>query len=105
MLFKVISGIILFFNVIGYLLIWVQMDKNINFTMKNSILNKVIFILSLLGGFIGTYLAARMFGYAVGEKWFNIILKRIIALKLLIILGLIIHYNVDFTQLNLLNIY
>mgnify|MGYP000989827662 CR=1 FL=1 len=32
MLFKVISGIILFFNVIGYLLIWVQMDKNINFT-------------------------------------------------------------------------
>ena len=62
MLFKVISGIILFFNVIGYLLIWVQMDKNINFTMKNSILNKVIFILSLLGGFIGTYLAARMFG-------------------------------------------
>ena len=69
--------------------------------MKNSILNKVIFILSLLGGFIGTYLAARMFGYAVGEKWFNIILKRIIALELLIILGLIIHYNVDFTQLNL----
>ena len=101
MLFKVISGIILFFNVIGYLLIWVQMDKNINFTMKNSILNKVIFILSLFGGFIGTYLAARMFGYAVGEKWFNIILKRTIALELLIILGLIIHYNVDFTQLNL----
>ena len=101
MLFKVISGIILFFNVIGYLLIWVQMDKNINFTMKNSILNKVIFILSVLGGLIGTYLAARMFGYAVGEKWFNIILKRIIALELLIILGLIIHYNVDFTQLNL----
>ena len=46
-----------------------------------------------------------MFGYAVGEKWFNIILKRIIALELLIILGLIIHYNVDFTQLNLQNIY
>ena len=105
MLFKVISGIILSPNVIGYLLIWVQMDKNIDFTMKNSILNKVIFILSLLGGFIGTYLAARMFGYAVGEKWFNIILKRIIALELLIILGLIRHYNADFTQLNPLNTY
>ena len=27
---KIISGVILFFNVIGYLLIWMQMDKNVS---------------------------------------------------------------------------
>lgn len=105
MLFKVISGIILFFNVIGYLLIWMQMDKNVSIKMKDSILNKIIGALSLLGGFIGVYLAARMFGFAVGEKWFNIILKRFIALELLVILGFVIYYNVDFSQLNLQSIY
>ena len=89
---KIISGVILFFNVIGYLLIWMQMDK-------------IIGALSLLGGFIGVYLAARMFGFAVGEKWFNIILKRFIALELLVILGFVIYYNVEFSQLNLQSIY
>ena len=39
---KIISGVILFFNVIGYLLIWMQMDKNVSIKMKDSILNKII---------------------------------------------------------------
>ena len=93
---KIISGVILFFNVIGYLLIWMQMDKNVSIKMKDSILNKIIGALSLLGGFIGVYLAARMF---------NMILKRFIALELLVILGFVIYYNVDFSQLNLQSIY
>lgn len=100
MLLKVISGIILFFNVVGYLLIWMQMDKNVNVKIKDSIINKLIVLLSILGGFIGIYLAARMFGFAVGEKWFNIILKRVIGLELLIIIGVAIYYNVDFSQIN-----
>ena len=101
---KIISGVILFFNVIGYLLIWMQIDKNVSIKMKDSILNKIIGALSLLGGFIGVYLAARMFGFAGGERWFNII-KRFIALELLVILGFVIYYNVDFSQLNLQSIY
>ena len=100
MLLKVISGIILFFNVVGYLLIWMQMDKNVNVKIKDSIINKLIVLLSILGGFIGIYLAARMFGFAVGEKWFNIILKRVIGLELLIIIGVAIYYNLDFSQIN-----
>lgn len=98
---KIIIGIILFLNFVGYLLIWLQANKNIPIEMNEKIFNKIIVLISIVGGFIGVYLSAEMYGFETGRRWFNVILKRIVFFEVLIIVILVIYFLKDYYDVNI----
>ncbi len=86
---SIIVGVFFALNLISILLIWFRMNTPFLDKINEKILNVILFILSVCGGFIGVYLGREMFGYktATGklEKWMTktLILEVIILLIVL----------------------
>ena len=86
---SIIVGVFFALNLITILLIWFRLKTPFLDKINEKILNIILFILSLCGGFIGVYLGREMFGYktATGrlEKWMTkaLILEVIIILIVL----------------------
>jgi uncharacterized membrane protein YsdA (DUF1294 family) len=70
---SIIVGVFFALNLISILLIWFRLNTPFMDKLNEVVLNIILFILSLCGGFIGVYLGREMFGYktATGrlEKW------------------------------------
>ena len=83
---SIIVGVFFTLNLISILLIWIRLKTPFIDKLDERILNIILFILSLCGGFIGVYLGREMFGYktATGklEKW----MTKVLILEVIIIL-------------------
>ena len=83
---SIIVGVFFALNLISILLIWFRLNTPFMDKLNEAVLNIILFILSLCGGFIGVYLGREMFGYktATGrlEKW----MTKVLILEVIIIL-------------------
>lgn len=83
---SIIVGVFFALNLITILLIWFRLNTKFIDGLNEKILNVILFLLSLCGGFIGVYLGREMFGYktATGklEKW----MTKVLVLEVIILL-------------------
>ncbi len=70
---SIIVGAFFALNLITILLIWFRLNTKFIDGINEKVLNTILFIMSLIGGFIGVYLGREMFGYKTTsgclEKW------------------------------------
>lgn len=82
---SIIVGVFFALNLISILLIWFRLNTPFLDKINETILNIILFVLALIGGFIGVYLGREMFGYktATGklEKW----MTKVLILEVIII--------------------
>ena len=83
---SIIVGVFFALNLITILLIWFRLKTQFLDKINEKILNIILFVLSIIGGFIGVYLGREMFGYKTEtgrlEKW----LTKTLILEVIIIL-------------------
>ena len=83
---SVIVGVFFALNLITILLIWFRLKTQFLDKINEKVLNIVLFVLAIIGGFIGVYLGREMFGYKTEtgrlEKW----LTKTLILEVIIIL-------------------
>ena len=82
---SIIVGVFFALNLISILLIWFRLNTPFLDKLNEKILNIILFVLAIIGGFIGVYLGREMFGYktATGklEKW----MTKVLILEVIII--------------------
>ena len=83
---SIIVSVFFALNLITILLIWFRLKTQFLDKINERILNTILFILAMIGGFIGVYLGREMFGYKTEtgrlEKW----LTKTLILEVVIIL-------------------
>ena len=83
---SIIVGVFFALNLISILLIWFRLNTPFMDKLNEKILNVILFVLSICGGFIGVYLGREMFGYRTEtgklEKW----MTKVLVLEVIIIL-------------------
>ena len=83
---SIIVGVFFALNLISILLIWFRLKTQFLDKINEKILNIILFVLSIIGGFIGVYLGREMFGYKTEsgklEKW----MTKVLILEVIIII-------------------
>jgi len=83
---SIIVGVFFALNLISILLIWFRLNTPFMDKLNEKILNIILFVLAICGGFIGVYLGREMFGYRTEtgklEKW----MTKVLILEVIIIL-------------------
>ena len=82
---SIIVSVFFALNLISILLIWFRLKTQFLDKINEKILNIILFVLSIIGGFIGVYLGREMFGYKTEsgklEKW----MTKVLILEVIII--------------------
>ena len=83
---SIIVSVFFALNLISILLIWFRLKTQFLDKINEKILNIILFVLSIIGGFIGVYLGREMFGYKTEsgklEKW----MTKVLILEVIIII-------------------
>ncbi len=83
---SIIVSVFFALNLISILLIWFRLKTQFLDKINEKVLNIILFVLSIIGGFIGVYLGREMFGYKTEsgklEKW----MTKVLILEVIIII-------------------
>jgi len=81
---SIVVGVVLALNILTISLMWLRFHTRILDKVNEKTLNIILFVLGMLGGFIGIFIGIETVGYDTENRLFGKWLKRVVVLEIAI---------------------